>query len=104
MKVLRVEAARVVDFCGNSKLSGHSRRRSSTAERLQKEDHQKIPGSPVGIEPGAEGSGSKLHNQRAMDSWHLENSMLALPQFEAPPPWKDWPSCKCASPNQAPKW
>ena len=37
MKVLRVESARVVDFCGNSKLSSHSRRRSSTAERLQKE-------------------------------------------------------------------
>ena len=70
MKVLRVESARVVDFCGNSKLSSHFRRGSSTVERLQKEapSEDSWIDTLLGFEPGAEGSESMLLNQCATDS------------------------------------
>ena len=70
MKVLGVVSARVVDFCGNSKPSSHSRRRSSTAEQLQKEHHHRTLSQmlPPGFEHRTIGSESKLLHQRTTDS------------------------------------
>ena len=70
MKVLRVESARVVDFCGNSKLSSHFRRGSSTVEPLQKEapSEDSWIDTPVGFEPRAKGAESVLLNQCATES------------------------------------
>ena len=70
MKVLGVESARVVDFCGNSKPSSHSRRRSSTAEQLQKEHHQRNLSKklPPEFEHKTIGSDSNLLHQCATDS------------------------------------